>query len=190
MRNKILNRFNFFFSSLSHLVRFVKDYTGTLRMLDWIEFKKSTNCCSKPDLDEVMKIFYDNFNSNSEVIISRYQTLFQKIFYVLKIDKNVVGYCVYYIHYQFFNHKISAIATIYSIAVEKSYRKRGYADILLTESILEMRNNGIRNVCLFVSIENHQAIKLYLKHGFNVTNEVSNICGNGKKCYKMELGEN
>ena len=71
--------------------------------------------------------------------------------------------------------------------MDKDFRRKGYGEKLLKESIKEMRLNGISSILLYVNIKNLPAIKLYEKVGFRIITEIEDICGPKEKCYEMEL---
>jgi len=101
--------------------------------------------------------------------------------------ENTVGYCVYYIKPSLSHRGIKKTAVIYSIGVENKYRGQGIGKQLLRISIQEMESNGIDEILLYVNKKNYPAISLYTKFGFDVIDELPDICGEGEKCYKMKL---
>jgi len=76
---------------------------------------------------------------------------------------------------------------MYLIAVDKDYRRRGIGKKMLDHSIDEMRLNNVYSIYLYVDKENLSAINLYKSRGFKIIEEVKDICGEEKDCYKMEL---
>ncbi len=63
---------------------------------------------------------------------------------------------------------------ISSIGVAKNQRKQGYGQILLEKGLSIMENNGCRKIRLEVLDDNENAISLYLKSGFRVSNTIFN----------------
>jgi ribosomal-protein-alanine N-acetyltransferase len=105
---------------------------------------------------------------------------------VLDQDR-VVGYCIYYIKPVLSLKGFKKKSVIYSISIDKDFRRKGYGEKLLRESAREMGVNGITSILLYVNTKNLPAIKLYEKIGFKTTNEIKDICGLKETCYEMEL---
>jgi ribosomal-protein-alanine N-acetyltransferase len=78
-------------------------------------------------------------------------------------------------------------SVIYSIAVDRNFRRKGFGEKLLAESVKEMKLNKISSVLLYVDIKNPPAIRLYEKVGFRIVKEIDDVCGQNEKCYEMEL---
>nr|WP_292381544.1 GNAT family N-acetyltransferase [Methanosarcina sp. UBA289] len=78
-------------------------------------------------------------------------------------------------------------SVIYSIRIDKNYRRKNYGEKLLKESIKEMKLNGISSILLYVNTKNLPAIRLYEKMGFKRNVEIKDICGTKEICYEMEL---
>ncbi|WP_217177991.1 GNAT family N-acetyltransferase [Methanoplanus limicola] len=138
-------------------------------------------------LKHVLLIYRESFGGNAGKKIKKYCKLFNHTFYILKYDGDVVGYCIYYIHIKLENLKLIKKATLYSIAITHKERKKGFAKILLKESINELKFNNISKIALYVDCKNQAAINLYKSYGFIIIGETENICGLKKNCYLMEL---
>ncbi|HSP48079.1 MAG TPA: GNAT family N-acetyltransferase, partial [Clostridiaceae bacterium] len=48
----------------------------------------------------------------------------------------------------------------------KEYRRRGYATILIEKASEELRKKGYDSLCLYVTLENSDAVNLYESLGF------------------------
>ena len=59
---------------------------------------------------------------------------------------------------------------IYNIEVHEVERGRGYGSATLTELIKQMTKAGAKNIALHVFAFNEAAYRLYVRHGFIVTN--------------------
>lgn len=81
-------------------------------------------------------------------------------------------------------------AILYSFAVDSRYRRQGIGARLLQKSIHEMRLNSVNHIILHVTMDNEPAVNLYRKVGFKITEELSDVCGQGKRCYQMEINFN
>ncbi|WP_240664330.1 GNAT family N-acetyltransferase [Methanosarcina sp. MSH10X1] len=138
-------------------------------------------------LPDVLRIQEEGFETRNQGKLIKYSRRLRKIFYVIKNQNQVIGYSIYYIlltpSFRGFKKK----SVICSIAIDRNFRGRGFGEILLKESIQEMRQNKITSVLLYVNIKNISAIKLYEKLDFRIIGEKKDICGEDEKCYEMEL---
>ena len=166
----------------------VRDIICNLYIRRWRQVEKE-NIVSIEDsmLPEVIRIQSESFETKSRSSIKRYSKKMRKIFYVIKSQDQVVGYCIYYIKPVLSLKGFKKKSVIYSISVDKNFRRNGYGEKLLKESIKEMRLNGVFSILLYVNTKNLPAIKLYEKIGFITTAEIKDICGPKETCYEMEL---
>jgi ribosomal protein S18 acetylase RimI-like enzyme len=63
---------------------------------------------------------------------------------------------------------------ISSMRVSKQFRKMGYGQILLEKGISIMEDHDCKKIILEVKDDNKNAINLYLKSGFKITNTINN----------------
>jgi ribosomal-protein-alanine N-acetyltransferase len=98
-----------------------------------------------------------------------------------------VGYCIYYLKPVLSPKGFKKKSVIYSISIDKNFRRKHYGENLLKESIKEMKLNGVSSILLYVNMENLPAIRLYEKIGFKKIKEIKDICGPKEACYEMEL---
>lgn len=170
-----------------HLPSLVQNLLRRAALVNFKEHKVRTRSFDTKDLDRVMEIYRQNFNGGNEATIMRYGSIQRPIFYVVQdASGKVVGYCTYYLNLKFQGCRVNRIATIYSIAIDDASKGEGWGDLLLEESIAELRKNRISNIRLFVNINNKSAIGLYMKHGFQKTDDLEDICGRGERCFVME----
>ncbi|MCP1714652.1 ribosomal-protein-alanine N-acetyltransferase [Methanocalculus alkaliphilus] len=168
--------------------RTIRDYMGSLSLYKFYNFKKKTKSCDQADLPDVIRLYQQNFDGGHEASIERYQRLFKHTFYIIKNEEGeMMGYCLYTIHFSIQNQNIIRYATIYSFAVDDRFQGEGIGGTLLSESITELKNNNIYVIRLFVDMLNSPAVHLYKKFNFNIQGTIENRCGQGKKCYSMEL---
>lgn len=168
--------------------RLVRDIIATLYIRKWRQVEKE-NVVSIEDsmLPEIIRIQAEGFETKSRNGIRRYSKRLRKIFYVVMSQDRVVGYCIYYIKPVLSLKGFKKKSVIYSISIDKDFRRKGYGEKLLRESTREMKLNGISSILLYVNTKNLPAIKLYEKMGFRTTNEIKDICGLKETCYEMEL---
>jgi ribosomal-protein-alanine N-acetyltransferase len=159
--------------------RLVRDIIATLCIRKWRQVEKE-NVVS-------IRIQAEGFETKSRNGIRRYSKRLRKIFYVAINQDRVVGYCIYYIKPVLSLKGFKKKSVIYSISIDKDFRRKGYGEKLLRESAREMGVNGITSILLYVNTKNLPAIKLYEKIGFKTTNEIKDICGLKETCYEMEL---
>lgn len=138
-------------------------------------------------LPEVLRIQVEAFNRENRDKLVNYSKSFRNIFYVIKNNDVVIGYCIYYLKPALSFKGFEMQSVLSALAIDMNFRGKGFAEKLLKESIEEMKLNGIKVIALYVQINNHRAIQLYKKIGFRIITETKNICGYGEICYKMEL---
>ena len=138
-------------------------------------------------LPEVLKIQVEAFTRENRDKLVNYSKSFRDIFYVIKNNDKIIGYCIYYLKPTLSSKGFEIQSVLSALAIDMNFRGKGLAERLLKESIEEMKLNGIKTITLFVQINNHSAIQLYKKTGFRIITETKNICGYGEMCYKMEL---
>ena len=136
---------------------------------------------------EILRIHNEGFESQSPDILLKYSKKMKTLFYIIKSQDKPVGYCAYYLKPVLFLRHFNKKSVIYSIAIDKSFRNKGFGEKLLRESIKEMRLNEISSVLLYVNVKNFPAINLYKKIGFRVIKQIDDLCGNCEICYEMEL---
>lgn len=164
------------------------DTGGSLFLKKWKQTdKKNVVPVENFMIPEILRIQNEGFENKNPERIIRYSQKLKKIFYVIKSQDKAVGYCVYYIKPVLSLRHFKKKSIIYSIAIDKNFRNKGFGGELLRESIKEMRLNGISSVLLYVNVKNLSAINLYEKIGFQIIKKVNDVCGNCETCLEMEL---
>jgi len=178
-----------FFRTISNVLsNVVHDTAGAYMLNGWKQIEKENiEIVNDTMLPEILRIQAEGFRDNRGRDIVRNSKKFREIFYVIRSQDKIIGYCAYYLKPNFSIMGIGKKSVIYSIAVDRELRNRGFGRRLLEESIKEMKLNGVSAILLYVSVNNIPAIRIYEKAGFSVVKEVNNICGQEEKCYKMEL---
>lgn len=171
-----------------NLPSLVQDLLRRVALVNFKEHKVRTRSVDSKDLDRVIEIYRQNFNAGNEATIIRYGSIQRPIFYVVQDPSGkIVGYCTYYLNLRLKGGRINKMATVYSIAIDDANKGQGWGDILLEESISELRKNRIASIRLFVNVNNQSAIGLYEKHGFKKIDEVDDVCGRRERCFLMEM---
>ncbi|TGC09226.1 GNAT family N-acetyltransferase [Methanolobus halotolerans] len=137
--------------------------------------------------DAVLNIYKDNFTVTYEDRFLKYAQYFNNITYVYSDEEAVKGYCFFFSKPLFSASRMKKMCTVYSLVVDKKYRRQGIGKSLLQKGIREMELNDIDTVTLYVEVSNESAIRLYRKIGFEIIGEVRDICSPGDRCYEMAL---
>lgn len=173
---------------LRSLNKTLRDAAGAFLLKGWKQTKKgNVETIDDTMLPEILRIQVEGFENERQGEIIRYSKKFRDVFYVIKSQNRIVGYCVYHLKPAFSIRGFEKKSVIYSIAVDERFRSKGFGRKLLEESIGEMKLNRVLAVSLYVNVSNTPAIKLYEKTGVLIVKEVKSICGQGKRCYKIEL---
>ena len=138
-------------------------------------------------LPEILRIQAEGFDSQNQKNLIKYSKKLRKIFYVIKSQDKIAGYCIYYLKPELSFKGLKKKSVVYSIAIEKKFREKGFGRKLLEESIKEMKLNGIYSILLYVNVNNNPAIKLYEKMDFQIIKKIEGVCGQEETCYIMEL---
>lgn len=173
---------------LTSMKRLLRDNLEGFLLRGWKQTdKENIGVIDYDIIPDIVKIQSEAFQNQNEKDILRYSKHSGKIFYVIKNQREVVGYCIYYLKTIISSKGFVKQSVIYSIAIGKNFRGKGFGKRLLKESIEEMKLNRISSIFLYVSQNNLSAIQLYEKTGFTITEEIEDICSQNEKCYKMEL---
>jgi ribosomal-protein-alanine N-acetyltransferase len=173
---------------LRDLKKTLWDTAGIFLLKRWGRIEKeNVGTVDDTTLPEIFRIQAEEFENERQGEIIKYSKKFRNVFYVIKNQDKVIGYCIYYLKPAFSSRGFEKKSVIYSIAIDSKFRNKGFGRKLLEESIREMELNRVSSVLLYVNVNNTPAIKLYEKTGFLIVKEVENICGQKKRCYKMEL---
>lgn len=171
--------------SISNVLR---DTAGGYLLKGWKQVEKeNVEIYNDIILPEILRIQAEGFKNERQGELIKHSKKFREIFYVIKSQDKIVGYCAYYLKPELSFKGLRKKSVIYSIAIDREFRHRGFGRKLLEESVEEMKINNVSAVFLYVNVKNIPAIKLYEKTGFSIAKEVENICGQRERCYKMEL---
>lgn len=168
--------------------KLMRDTIGALILNEWKHIEKENiEPVDETMLPEIFRIQEEGFDGKNQEKLLKYSKKLREIFYVIKNGDRVAGYCIYYLKPEISFKGLKKKSVVYSIAIDKEFRKMGYGRKLIEESIKEMKLNGISSILLYVNISNIPAIKLYEKMGFQIIKRTVNVCGQKEKCYIMEL---
>ncbi|AKB74334.1 GCN5-related N-acetyltransferase [Methanosarcina lacustris Z-7289] len=169
-------------------MKLLRDTFGSLLLKKWISTEKENiERVDETMLPEILRIQAEGLDDKNQENLIKYSKKLKNIFYVIKNQDKIAGYCVYYLKPELSFKGLVKKSVIYSIAIDKKFQKMGCGRKLLEESIEEMRLNGISSVLLYVNVNNTPAIKLYEKIGFQIIIKIASVCGQEETCYTMEL---
>jgi ribosomal-protein-alanine N-acetyltransferase len=175
-------------SYLTSFRKLVRDTIGAYLLKKWKQIeKKNIVSVDKTMLQEILRIQAETFDNKSQESLIKYSEKFIEVFYVIKNKEEIAGYCTYYLKPELSLKGLKKKSVIYSIAVDKKFRGKGYGRKLIEESMKEMKLNGIYSILLYVNVNNTPAIKLYEKIGFRTIKETKDVCGQNEMCYTKEL---
>jgi|YelNatPaOPRAMG01_1025707.scaffolds.fasta_scaffold23036_5 ribosomal-protein-alanine N-acetyltransferase len=103
-----------------------------------------------------------------------------ELFYVAKLNGDVVGYVMC-------RTEFPSIAHVISLAVHPNYRRLGVATRLMMEVHKAMARIGLRKSYLEVRVTNQPAINLYEKLGYRKTRVIPSYYMDGTDGFLMEL---
>jgi ribosomal-protein-alanine N-acetyltransferase len=131
------------------------------------------------DLSQIVKLERECFKDpyNRFVFLILYK-IFPKGFLVAEIDGKIVGYISLI--------KFRSKASLVSVAVSKSFRRRGIGERLVRE-VIERVKGKVKAVELEVRISNKEAISLYEKIGFVTIKRIKHYYLDGEDALKMRL---
>ncbi|KKH49765.1 GCN5 family acetyltransferase [Methanosarcina sp. 1.H.T.1A.1] len=175
-------------SYFASFLKLLRDTIGAHLLKEWKHTEKEHILpVDETMLPEILRIQAEGFDSKKQENLIKYSKKFRKIFYVIKNQDKIAGYCIYYLKPELSFKGLKKKSVVYSIAIDKKFRGKGYGRTLLEESIKEMRLNGIYSILLYVNVKNTPAIKLYEKMDFQIIKKIEGICGQNETCYIMEL---
>lgn len=99
-------------------------------------------------LEGVLELYSSTFDRLNPQQLIRSSRLFSHIFYIVKEDSAVIGFCSCYVRPALSNAGIVLKATIHSIGVDPSHRRKGVAGRMLQRCTAEMALNGIVSIGL------------------------------------------
>jgi len=182
---QVYTRLVAYFTNFKKLLR---DTVGAYILKGWKSIEKENIVpVDATMLPEIFRIQAESFDSKNREKLLKYSRKLRKIFYVIKSQDEIAGYCTYYLKPELSFRGLEKKSVVYSLAIDSKFRGMGHGRKLLEESIKEMKLNGISSVLLYVNVVNTPAVKLYEKMNFQVVKEIEEICGKQEKCYLMEL---
>ncbi len=138
-----------------------------------------------------IEIFYEIFSSNfkedsyeNNIDIEsfkkqlEYLSIKENNSFFLKDNNKIIGFLLGAIRRD--------ICYISSVIVLKEFRNKGYGEILLEKGLILFEENNCKIIKLEVLQDNSNAINLYLKKGFKITNEIINYRNENNSFYSSK----
>lgn len=178
-----------FFRTINNvLCNVFHDTAGAYLLKGWKQIEKeNVEIVDDTMLPEILRIQAEGFRNERRGDIIQNSNKFREVFYVIKSQDKIIGYCTYHLKPELSFKGLRKKSVIFSIAIDKEFRHKGFGRKLLEESMKEMKINNVSAVFLYVNVNNIPAVKLYEKTGFSIVKEVKNVCGQKERCYKMEF---
>jgi len=138
------------------------------------------------DLKKILEINYTAFGDSAASQIIRYSKKFKNVLYVYEKDGEIVGYVGFYVRLKWKKFKLIQAATGYLGAVDKHARGKGIFTQMYSESLSELKRNGVKVAYGFIDVNNESSLAIHKKLGFIIIDELPDMSG-GKRSYKVEL---
>jgi len=122
-----------------------------------------------------------------------YESLLEELpeaFVVAEISGKIVGYIMCKMEHGFSNFKKLGFVKkghVVSIAVMNEYRSKGFGSALVNESIKGVKIRQCSELYLEVRCSNNDAVRLYEKLGFSITQKLKAYYRDGEDAYVMAI---
>jgi len=100
-------------------------------------------------------------------------------FWVCEYKQEIIGFIIG-IQFQ------ERVGRILMIGIEKAYRKKGIAQSLLKQILIEFQKRFLTTIELEVKTTNTKAIKFYQKNQFKIEEKIPHFYQNGEDAYLMK----
>lgn len=138
--------------------------------------------CDPQRLNEIYEVELDSFKKEDIYSIDLLRFLCSFCYdtsYVYAEGGKILGYIITCIE--------GASAHVISIAVKREARRRGIGSALLCTALNLL--GKVKRVYLEVRVSNREALNLYKKAGFKITEVLRNYYSDGEDGYRMELAD-
>lgn len=136
--------------------------------------------CRIDDLESIQEIEDSSFDDPfPPELFSCFLSKFPLGFRVATLENDLIGYYIVTIR--------AESAELASIAIKKEYQGRHFGSRLMEDVIALCRRFKAKRIYLIVRTDNHAAIALYDKFGFQRQGQIRDYYGPGSHGFKMEL---
>jgi len=122
-----------------------------------------------------------------------YESLLEELpeaFIVAEISGKIVGYIMCKIEHGFSNFKKLGFVKkghVVSVAVIDEHRRKGYGSVLVDEAVKGVKTIQGSELYLEVRCSNNDAVRLYEKLGFSITQKLKAYYRDGEDAYVMAI---
>jgi len=147
--------------------------------------------CELGDIIPVMEINLRSLPEHYSVYF--YESLFEELpeaFIVAEISNKIVGYIMCKMEHGFSNFKKLGFVKkghVVSIAVMNEYRSKGVGSALVDETIKGVKIRQCSELYLEVRCSNNDAVRLFEKLGFSITQKLKAYYRDGEDAYVMAI---
>lgn len=136
--------------------------------------------CRIDDLESIQEIEDASFDDPfPPELFSSFLSKFPLGFRVATLENDLIGYYIVTIR--------AESAELASIAIKKDYQGRHFGSRLMEDVIALCMRFKAKRIYLIVRTDNHAAIALYDKFGFQRQGQIRDYYGPGRHGFKMEL---
>jgi ribosomal-protein-alanine N-acetyltransferase len=136
--------------------------------------------CRIDDLESIQEIEDASFDDPfPPELFSSFLSKFPLDFRVATFENDLIGYYIVTIR--------GESAELASIAIKKEYQGRHFGSRMMEDLIALCRRFKAKRIYLIVRTDNHSAISLYEKFGFQRQGQIRDYYGPGRHGFKMEL---
>ena len=147
--------------------------------------------CEPSDMISVMEINMKTLPEHYSDYF--YESLLEELpeaFVVAEISNKIVGYIMCKMEHGFSNFKKLGFVKkghVVSIAVMNEYRSKGFGSALVNEGIKGVKIRQCSELYLEVRCSNNDAVRLYEKLGFSITQKLKAYYRDGEDAYVMAI---
>lgn len=132
------------------------------------------------DIFSVIKIAYESLPERyNPLIFNFFYESFPQGFLVAEKNKKLIGFIIV-------AKTSNKTVRIPMIAVRKGYRRNGIGSALINKLFEKLILQNFQLIDLEVKTNNKPAIKFYKKHGFKISEKISNFYQTGEDAYIMK----
>ena len=120
---QVYTRLVSYFESFKKLLR---DTIGAYLLKEWKHTEKENIVpVDETMLPEILRIQAEGFDGKNQENLIKYSKKLRKIFYVIKNQDKIAGYCIYYLKPELSFKGLEKKSVVYSIAIDKKFREKG-----------------------------------------------------------------
>lgn len=146
----------------------LRNTAGVFLLTRWKQVEKeNVGTVDETTLPEVLRIQAEGFENQRQGDLIKHSKKFREIFYTIKSRDSVIGYCTYYLKPSFSLRGFEKESVIYSVAIDRKFRNKGFGRKLMEESILEMKHNGVQSIFFVCKCKQYSCYEIIQKNGLS-----------------------